>query len=93
MSVILDSRRVLVNLYDTLTENEKATSPTVTINMKNYATQINMSKEQLNLCINVLNNAGYIICDHLEYDDDDNATKNIVLTLAAFKVIEENRGL
>ena len=88
MQIVQTSKMTLENLYSTLMEDEKATTLVLNINMTTYAEKLGISKEQLNLCLWYLNEAGYVKCRHPEYNRDENASKEIILTPASINLVE-----
>ncbi len=88
MNVIYESNRVLEKLVMKFKENENAYSPVFHIVMKDFSAELNLSIQQLNLCLWILNDAEYIKTS-VAYNRDENATKEIVLTPKAFTKIEK----
>lgn len=61
MQIVLDSRRVLEEIYGLL--NNDSYTLMVNVHMDSTAKKLNMSKEHLNLCIHYLIECGYLKCD------------------------------
>lgn len=94
MKIVQESKRVLVNLYATLSKGEeKVYEPGVKIVMEDYAQAINMTKENLNLYLWFLQDAGYITCEDITYDPDEAAVKKIYLTPNAIRMLENNDSI
>ena len=89
MRIVQESKRVLVNLYGTLSkEEEKVCEPCIIVEMDAYAKAINMTKENLNLYLWFLRDAGYIEVDDVTFDKSPDATKKVTLMPNAIRLME-----
>ncbi|MBR1930830.1 MAG: hypothetical protein IJ833_05060 [Lachnospiraceae bacterium] len=94
MRIVQESKRVLVNLYSTLSKSDEAAyEPGVEIHLSEYAKSINMTRENLNLYLWFLRDGGYITCDNVEYNEAEDATKKVYLTPMAIRMLESNDSI
>gem|GEM_PF-5156252 len=89
MEICNDSRRVLLNLYNEVANNENSYCLVIKIKMKEFAEKLNMSYKHLNLCLWYLNDSGYIKCD-AAYSREENTNNEVVLKPSAIRLIEKS---
>lgn len=85
MNIVLDSKRVLNAIYNLLTDS--SFTLVVKIPLDSMATDLNISRERLNLCIHYLIVSGYITGDFTYYNQPD-ATKEVIFTALGINKVE-----
>lgn len=88
MKIVQESKRVLLNLHAEFLKDESAHAPFIEINMKDFAESVKVTKENLNLYLWFLHDAGYINCPTLEYNRSDDAKKKIFFLPKAIRMLE-----
>lgn len=86
MNIVSDSKRVLLGLYQMLTD--ESYSLNIEFKVCDMAKEVNMSNKHLNLCIHYLVSAGYITGD-IAFNNSDDAKKTLTMTALGIEKVEK----